>query len=893
MILSIESKRIAALLTASVLATACSGAVDPVGRDAGTPGTNNARVDAGPSVFSGLVINEVAAAGDPADWFELYNGTSQTLDLASFTFTDDAATPTKGTFATGTMLAPGAYIVQEVSDETVGFKLGGDEALYLFDPTGAIVDEVDWDEGASPAGGSYGRIPNATGPFKTLATPTPGAENVDRAPTCGDDSVEGGEVCDGAELSGATCESVGLGAGTLGCNASCDGYDTTGCGPVTSPLVINELTSSGDSQIELYFSGTDTIELEGYWIADSGYDPADPTTADNRYDFPAGTTIAVGGYLVLVKGVDHAFGLGGSGDALTLHDPGDAVVDTVTYAAGEAETSYCRIPNGTGPFQACSVATFGEANRDDGPMCGDDVAAEGEVCDGADLKGQDCTTQGFAGGTLACNTDCDGFDTSGCEAAASAVVINEASSTGDDEVELYNAGTTAVDVSGWYFGDDGYDPADPTTEDHRYVIGSGVTIGAGQYLVFVKGVEHTFGLGGDDAVTLYDASGAVVDVADWPQDGADPSYCRIPDGTGAFLTCGAKSFGAQNVPPSGQTCGNDLREGTEVCDGLDLDAETCVGQGFAGGALDCNATCDGFVTVGCYTATATTVVVNEAASSGDDEIELFNTWTSTVDVSGWYVTDDGYDPTDPTTNDHRYDLPAGTTIGPRGFLVLVKGVDHGFGLGGEDGVFLYDATGLLKSAVVWPDGEASTSYCRRPDGVGAWSACPSATFGATNGTVTTAALLLNEVYYDGPSSDAPHVFTEIWGPAGFDLTGYSLVGINGNDGAVYQTVPLSGAIVPADGLLVVATSGAMGDTLAARDFVGDVDWQNGPDAVQLLDPMGAVVDALQYGDAGANNAGEGAPAADVSNQSLSRDAAHSDSDDNATDFTGGAPTPGL
>jgi hypothetical protein len=50
-----------------------------------------------------------------------------------------------------------------------------------------------------------------------------------------------------------------------------------------------------------------------------------------------------------------------------------------------------------------------------GPVCGDNVAQAPEVCDGTDLNGQTCVSQGFSGGgTLACNGTCNGFDTSGC-----------------------------------------------------------------------------------------------------------------------------------------------------------------------------------------------------------------------------------------------------------------------------------------------------------------------------------------------------------------------------------------------------------------------------------------------------------------------------------------------
>jgi len=155
--------------------------------------------------------------------------------------------------------------------------------------------------------------------------------------------------------------------------------------------------------------------------------------------------------------------------------------------------------------------------------------------------------------------------------------------------------------------------------------------------------------------------------------------------------------------------------------------------------------------------------------------------------------------------------------------------------------------------------------------------------------------ILYEVRYDGVGSDATDVFTEIHGPPGTSLTGWSLRGINGATGTSYRSVSLTGAVLPSDGLLVIATSSATGMVLLARDFIANVDWQNGPDAVQLLDPSGAIVDALQYGDAGTYNAGEGNPAMDVdAGWSLTRDFLATDTNDNAWDFAPQpAPTPGI
>lgn len=51
---------------------------------------------------------------------------------------------------------------------------------------------------------------------------------------CGNGVIEGSEQCDGTNLGGATCESLGYGAGTLGCSSQCR-YDVAGCPPPPAP----------------------------------------------------------------------------------------------------------------------------------------------------------------------------------------------------------------------------------------------------------------------------------------------------------------------------------------------------------------------------------------------------------------------------------------------------------------------------------------------------------------------------------------------------------------------------------------------------------------------------------------------------------------------------------
>jgi hypothetical protein len=55
------------------------------------------------------------------------------------------------------------------------------------------------------------------------------------------------------------------------------------------------------------------------------------------------------------------------------------------------------------------------------PYCGNDTIETGETCDGTDLGGETCNSQGCTGGTLACQVDCFDFDTSGCSGCSACV----------------------------------------------------------------------------------------------------------------------------------------------------------------------------------------------------------------------------------------------------------------------------------------------------------------------------------------------------------------------------------------------------------------------------------------------------------------------------------------
>ena len=145
--------------------------------DAGSEGGAGADEEAPADM--GLVINEVAAKGDPLDWFELYNSTDASIALTDFVLADDLTDPDKRvSFPADMVLAPGAYLqIQLDKDGWPGFALGSDEELGIWTVAGTLVAQVDWAEDQAGEGMSFARVPDVTGDFQTVDNPTPGAPN--------------------------------------------------------------------------------------------------------------------------------------------------------------------------------------------------------------------------------------------------------------------------------------------------------------------------------------------------------------------------------------------------------------------------------------------------------------------------------------------------------------------------------------------------------------------------------------------------------------------------------------------------------------------------------------------------------------------------------------------
>lgn len=331
-------------------------------------------------------LNEVVGDDVPvgpfagaSDAIEIYNAGRAAADLSGWRISDDPSLPDDKSyvFPDGTSLAPAAWIVLVRLDDATGqgdfpFGISGSkpETLTLVDADGAAVDVTSF---LGPdASVSWCRLPDGEGEWMTCAQ-TLGEANTgdDPLPSCGDGTVADGEECDGTDLGGlASCADVDATLeGPLACSPLCT-IDLSGCelAPVVG-VVLNEVTAAGDDAVEVFNYGTRPFDLSAYILTDDLADPGDPYDFDadlEKLVLPPATVLEPGEFLVVVQGAgqgEHPFGLATTGDAITLLTPGLVVVDFVAYGDGEADASYCRLPDGPdGAWTADCTPSFGEPN---------------------------------------------------------------------------------------------------------------------------------------------------------------------------------------------------------------------------------------------------------------------------------------------------------------------------------------------------------------------------------------------------------------------------------------------------------------------------------------------------------------------------------------------------
>jgi hypothetical protein len=155
-----------------------------------------------------------------------------------------------------------------------------------------------------------------------------------------------------------------------------------------------------------------------------------------------------------------------------------------------------------------------------------------------------------------------------------------------------------------------------------------------------------------------------------------------------------------------------------------------------------------------------------------------------------------------------------------------------------------------------------------------------------------ARVVINELYYDHPGSDAGYEFVELLDDDGaaVDIAGWTIEFHNGSGEGwtvLWQAPP--GTSLAADRPLAVGGASVRPPAGIVHEF----SLQNGPDAIRLVDAQGVVRDVVGYGGLDDPLYVEGRGTSPVeAGRSVARIPDGLDRDDNAMDFVAATPSPG-
>ena len=191
------------------------------------------------------------------------------------------------------------------------------------------------------------------------------------------------------------------------------------------------------------------------------------------------------------------------------------------------------------------------------------------------------------------------------------------------------------------------------------------------------------------------------------------------------------------------------------------------------------------------TAAVSDLVINEFMASNDttaadqdgeydDWIELYNNGSTTIDLEGYFLSDDG-------TDLMLWTFPAGASIAPNGFLIVWADKDDTqAGLHADlklsasgESIYLSDANGDIIDDVTYTAQTTDVSYARIPNGTGNFQA-GAPTFNATNGGTTAIEPGLEETIglsvYPNPARELFHLKITEQNPQARTVSVYDLRG---------------------------------------------------------------------------------------------------------------------
>lgn len=409
----------------------------------------------------------------------------------------------------------------------------------------------------------------------------------------------------------------------------------------------------------------------------------------------------------------------------------------------------------------------------------------------------------------------------------------------DDWIEIYNAGTSPVNLAGYFISDDNDIPTKwqiPNSDPLK------TTVPAGGFLLLwadvtpFQGANHlNFKLSVlGERITLYEPNGSVlVDKKKFGAHYKNVSEGRHQDGVDGFLPF--------TYPTPGATNGN-----------------------------VCGVTPEG-------------ILINEINYKSDfvfnpgDWVELHNPTTSVVDISGWRFHDE----------DSFFTIPNGTMIGPKGYFVLAEDNNFfnasfpdvsnylgNFGLtfsGGGEQLRIFSETGCLVQEMEYDDDFPWTEEAdglgatvalidpsRDNDLAGSWvsstvGGAPHGTPGAANNipdpcVSNNTGVVINEINYNSNPAMDPGNWLEVHNPTStpVDLSGWEI-----HDADSAFVFP-QGTSLAADGYLVVVENPFQFFSVFpdVPNFLGTLGFalNNGGEKLMLYNPQRCMIDSVRYRD---------------------------------------------
>ena len=293
--------------------------------------------DQGNILFS-EVFYDTPGNENEEEWIELYNSTSETVDLSSWTIVDNNGTGWTYTFPSGTSIAPGTYLT--VARNSAGFTAlygyeadlygnlpylnNGGDSLILYDSSNNEVDAVAWEGGAGagvPDGwGSTSNPWASAGSTIVRIDPTVDTDTYTDWTTAANNGNPQTQTVQGNILFSEVF------------------YDTLG----------NE---NEEEWIELYNASSIDVNIAGWKIIDNN-------GTGWTYTFPSGASMAPDTYLTVARnsaGFTALYGyeadlygnlpyLNNGGDSLILYDSSNKEKDAVAWEGGAG----AGIPDGWG-----------------------------------------------------------------------------------------------------------------------------------------------------------------------------------------------------------------------------------------------------------------------------------------------------------------------------------------------------------------------------------------------------------------------------------------------------------------------------------------------------------------------------------------------------------------